>query len=43
MTKLSESTSKGIYLLPNLFTTGGLFAGYYSIIASINGKFEIAQ
>ncbi|MCF6289113.1 MAG: CDP-diacylglycerol--serine O-phosphatidyltransferase [Proteobacteria bacterium] len=34
--------SKGIYLLPNLFTTGALFAGYYSIIASINGKFEIA-
>jgi CDP-diacylglycerol--serine O-phosphatidyltransferase len=39
---MSKSTSKGIYLLPNLFTTGGLFAGYYSIIASINGKFEIA-
>ncbi|MCF6318151.1 MAG: CDP-diacylglycerol--serine O-phosphatidyltransferase [Proteobacteria bacterium] len=34
--------SKGIYLLPNLFTTGALFAGYYSIIAGINGKFEIA-
>ena len=42
MTKLSKPTSKGIYLLPNLFTTGALFAGYYSIIASINGKFEIA-
>jgi len=33
---------KGIYLLPNLFTTGAMFAGYYSIIASINGKFETA-
>lgn len=42
MTKISESAKKGIYLLPNLFTTGGLFAGYYSIIAGINGKYEIA-
>lgn len=38
----SPSNHKGIYLLPNLFTTGALFAGYYSIIAGINGKFEIA-
>ena len=42
MTKISESAKKGIYLLPNLFTTGALFAGYYSIIAGINGKYEIA-
>ena len=42
MTKLSQSAKKGIYLLPNLFTTGALFAGYYSIIASINGRYEIA-
>ncbi|MFK8013730.1 MAG: CDP-diacylglycerol--serine O-phosphatidyltransferase [Marinicellaceae bacterium] len=42
MTKFSKSPRKGIYLLPNLFTTGALFAGYYSIIAGINGKFEIA-
>lgn len=42
MTKISESAKKGIYLLPNLFTTGALFAGYYSIIASINGRYEIA-
>lgn len=33
---------KGIYLLPNLFTTAGLFAGFYAIVASINGRFEIA-
>ena len=26
----------GIYLLPNLFTTGALFAGYYGIVAAIN-------
>jgi len=42
MTKISKSPKKGIYLLPNLFTTGALFAGYYSIIAGINGKYEIA-
>ena len=26
---------KGIYLLPNLFTTGALFSGFYAIIAAI--------
>ena len=34
--------SRGIYLLPNLFTTGGLFAGYYAIIAATQGRFEDA-
>jgi CDP-diacylglycerol--serine O-phosphatidyltransferase len=33
---------RGIYLLPNLFTTGGMFAGFYAIIAAINGLFEQA-
>ena len=28
---------KGIYLLPNLFTTGALFSGFYAIVASMNG------
>lgn len=30
---------KGIYLLPNLFTTAALFAGFYAIVAAMNGKF----
>ncbi len=30
---------RGIYLLPNLVTTGGLFAGFYSIVAAIDGNF----
>ncbi|MCK6553862.1 CDP-diacylglycerol--serine O-phosphatidyltransferase [Candidatus Binatia bacterium] len=30
---------RGVYLLPNLLTTGGLFAGFYSIIASMRGDF----
>lgn len=33
---------KGIYLLPNLFTTASLFMGFYSIIASIQEKFLLA-
>jgi CDP-diacylglycerol--serine O-phosphatidyltransferase len=33
---------RGIYLLPNLLTTGGLFAGFYSIIAAIDGNFSRA-
>jgi len=33
---------RGIYLLPNLFTTAALFCGFYAIIASIHGKFEPA-
>lgn len=33
---------KGIYVLPNLFTTASLFAGFYSIIASVQEKFFIA-
>jgi len=33
---------RGIYLLPNLFTTANLFAGFYSIIAAMNGQFSAA-
>ena len=31
---------RGIYLLPNLFTTGALFAGFYAIVQAMNGYFE---
>jgi len=34
--------NKGIYLLPSVLTTFGMFAGFYSIIASINGDFTTA-
>jgi CDP-diacylglycerol--serine O-phosphatidyltransferase len=34
--------SKGIHLLPNIFTTGNLFVGFYSIIASVLGRYELA-
>ncbi len=33
---------RGIYLLPNLFTTGALFAGFYAIVAAMNSSFEAA-
>lgn len=33
---------KGIYLLPNLFTTGALFSGFYAIVVSMSGQFEAA-
>ena len=33
---------RGIYLLPNLFTTGALFSGFYAIIAAIQLQFEPA-
>ncbi|MBW8184240.1 CDP-diacylglycerol--serine O-phosphatidyltransferase [Shewanella nanhaiensis] len=45
MQKLNKEVvrKKGIYLLPNLFTTAGLFSGFYAVIASMNGFFELAS
>ncbi len=34
--------SRGIYLLPNLFTTAALFSGFFAIIAASQGRFEAA-
>ena len=33
---------RGIYLLPNLFTTANLFAGFYAIVAAIGDRYEAA-
>lgn len=33
---------RGIYLLPNLFTTAGLFAGFYAIVAATKNHFDAA-
>ncbi|MDR2875288.1 MAG: CDP-diacylglycerol--serine O-phosphatidyltransferase [Methylobacillus sp.] len=33
---------RSIYLLPNLFTTGALFAGFYAVVQAMNGQFEPA-
>ena len=33
---------RGVYILPNLFTTAGLFAGFFAIVAAMNGNFDHA-
>jgi CDP-diacylglycerol--serine O-phosphatidyltransferase len=33
---------RGVYLLPNLITTGSLFSGFYAIVASMDGRFYAA-
>ncbi len=38
----NPKTKKGIYLLPNLLTTGALFAGFYAIVSANLGRFEQA-
>ncbi|MBJ7262289.1 MAG: CDP-diacylglycerol--serine O-phosphatidyltransferase [Burkholderiaceae bacterium] len=38
----SELRRKGIYLLPNAFTTAALFAGFYAVVQAMNDRFEIA-
>jgi len=37
-----ENLRRGIYLIPNMFTSMNLFCGFYAIIASIDGKFVAA-
>src|SRR5512142_263067 len=33
---------RGVFLLPNLITTASLFAGFYAIVAAIDGRFHAA-
>ncbi|MEC9313635.1 MAG: CDP-alcohol phosphatidyltransferase family protein, partial [Pseudomonadota bacterium] len=42
MVSSDKQQRRGIYLLPNLFTTAGLFAGFYAIIAAIRQDFDAA-
>ena len=35
-----DRSRKGIYILPNLFTTGSLFAAFYAIVQATIGNFE---
>ncbi|MCK0512530.1 CDP-diacylglycerol--serine O-phosphatidyltransferase [Aromatoleum buckelii] len=37
-----EKRRRGIYILPNLFTTAALFAGFYAIVQAMNLRFEHA-
>ncbi|WP_027966182.1 CDP-diacylglycerol--serine O-phosphatidyltransferase [Halomonas halocynthiae] len=34
---------RGIYLLPNLFTTSALFSGFFAVVAAINGDYASAS
>jgi CDP-diacylglycerol--serine O-phosphatidyltransferase len=38
----SDKRNLAIYVLPNLFTTANLFCGFYSVIASMKGMYEVA-
>lgn len=37
-----ESLMRGVYILPNLVTTGSLFAGFYGIVSTMNGNYNLA-
>lgn len=41
--KVRAPRGKGIYLLPNLFTTAALFSGFYAIVASMSGDYVNAS
>ena len=41
-TERHENLRRGVFLLPNLLTTGGLFSGFYSIVATMNGNYLVA-
>jgi len=42
VSKATSVRERGIYVLPSMFTTGGLFAGFYALIAAVQGRFELA-
>ena len=39
--RLGGLRRRGIYLLPNLFTTGVLFCGFFAIVQAMNQRFEV--
>ena len=38
----TKPRNKGVYLLPNLFTTAALFSGFFAIVAGMQERFEVA-
>jgi CDP-diacylglycerol--serine O-phosphatidyltransferase len=42
MKKKRNKRRRGIYVLPNLFTSASLFSGFYAIVAAMEGRFEPA-
>jgi CDP-diacylglycerol---serine O-phosphatidyltransferase len=39
----SRRPGKGIYLLPNILTTGALFGGFYAVLSGFSGQYEWAS
>jgi CDP-diacylglycerol---serine O-phosphatidyltransferase len=39
---MRRKRSKGIYVLPNMITLAALFGGFYAIVMSMNGRFDLA-
>ncbi len=37
-----KKPAKGVYLLPNSFTTASLFSGFYAVVSGMSGNFENA-
>ena len=37
-----EHRHRGIYLLPNAFTTAALFAGFYAVVQAMSARFDVA-
>lgn len=42
MNDTPERRRRGIYLLPNAFTTAALFAGFYAVVQAMGGYYEAA-
>lgn len=42
-TSVRPMPRRGIYLLPNAFTTAALFCGFYAIVMAMNLKFDQAS
>jgi len=40
--EVNRPRSKGVYLLPNAFTTANLFCGFFAIVQAMNNRFEVA-
>ena len=40
--RISPPFRNGVYILPNLFTTGGLFCGFFSIVSTLREEYLIA-
>lgn len=40
--KAATGLRRGVYLLPNLFTVGAMFAGFYAIVSSTHHRFDTA-